>query len=219
MNKKVISIVFGILASSLMFISAPIAQAGDCSAEDPCNTYAMVNDAGVVTNVIVCQPSVCGSGVWAGSRVVLQVAANPETHENAGSIFGGENNKDKIVTVSSDNVFTVTESGQFSQKFVSPDITINKENTITTSMGYTIETKTVTTEIPNYNPIENTVDVLTVKAEEVTSNTQNTIIISESIVFENKKTQQEVQTIINDGSSLIFKRKIMMLMRLLGDWF
>jgi hypothetical protein len=97
------------LIATSVFISVVPAQAGECSAEDPCHTYAMVNDAGVVTNIIVCQPSVCGSGVWAGSRVVLQVVANPDTHLNQGGIFGGTDNKDKIVT-ESNGTFTITNN-------------------------------------------------------------------------------------------------------------
>ena len=54
-RKMKIKSVFGALAllATSVFISVAPAQAGECSAEDPCNTYAMVNDAGVVTNIIV----------------------------------------------------------------------------------------------------------------------------------------------------------------------
>ena len=34
-----------LVAASVLFISVAPAQAGECSAEDPCHTYAMVNDA------------------------------------------------------------------------------------------------------------------------------------------------------------------------------
>ena len=103
---KIKSIIGSILLTvgALAFVPAP-AYAGECSAEDPCHTYAMVNDSGVVTNIIVCQPSVCGSGTFAGSRVVPQVAANPETHQNQGGYLA---NPGSTPVVESNGRFTLT---------------------------------------------------------------------------------------------------------------
>jgi hypothetical protein len=94
-----------LVAASVLFISVAPAQAGECSAEDPCHTYAMVDGSGVVTNIIVCQPSVCGSGTFAGSRVVPQVAANPETHQNQGGYLS---NPGSTPVVESNGRFTLT---------------------------------------------------------------------------------------------------------------
>ena len=70
--------------SSALFISTSTASAGECSASDPCLTYAMLDSSGVVINIIVCQPSVCGGGTWDGKRVVPQVAATPEGQNQGG---------------------------------------------------------------------------------------------------------------------------------------
>lgn len=103
---KIKSIIGSILLSvgALAFVSAP-SYAGECSAEDPCLTYAMVNDAGTVTNIIVCQPSVCGSGTFAGSRVVPQVASNPVTHESQAGYLAGPNS---TPITESNGRFTIT---------------------------------------------------------------------------------------------------------------
>jgi hypothetical protein len=49
---------------------------GECSASNPCGTWAVIDSNNAVSNVIVCQPSVCGTGQLEDSRVVLQVPAN-----------------------------------------------------------------------------------------------------------------------------------------------
>jgi hypothetical protein len=88
-----------LIISSAFFISTTPASAAECSAEDPCMTFAEVDSSNVVVNVIVCQPSVCGSsGSWAGvhpgngNKLVPQVAANPVTHENMGGYRNGPGN-------------------------------------------------------------------------------------------------------------------------------
>jgi len=87
LKNKVFGTIFGVLASSLVFIAVPIsAQAGECSAADPCQTWAVV-EGGVVTNIIACQPSVCGSGRFDGKQVVLQTSADPVTHQATGGYY------------------------------------------------------------------------------------------------------------------------------------
>ena len=87
---KIKTILGGILLVlfSTFFISA--APADGCSVEDPCQTYAVMEDNKVV-NIIVCQPSVCGSGFFNNQRVVPQVAAD-STGQNRGGYWGTESN-------------------------------------------------------------------------------------------------------------------------------
>jgi hypothetical protein len=80
---------FTLFSLSLLPISSAAADSAPCTAEDPCQTWAVVNESGLVTNIIVCQPSVCGSGEFAGSKVVLQVPADPVTHQSQGGYYGG----------------------------------------------------------------------------------------------------------------------------------
>lgn len=99
-KSTIVSLVLTI--STAMFISAP-SYAGECSPQDPCQTYAMLDNAGVVTNVIVCQPSVCGSGFWNGQKVVPQVAADSSGNNRGGIYKSPEDGK----VVESNGVFTV----------------------------------------------------------------------------------------------------------------
>ena len=87
--KKIVVMMIALFCISLLPIHSSIADSGPCTAEDPCQTWAVVNESGLVTNIIVCQPSVCGSGEFAGSKVVLQVPADPVTHQSQGGYYGG----------------------------------------------------------------------------------------------------------------------------------
>ena len=98
MKKKiVIPLVFAIF--SAVITSAPQAIASECSAGDPCGTWAMLDSQGVVTNIIVCQASVCGGGTWAGQTVVPQVAPNPVTNQSQGGFWGTYDSSTKEFTV------------------------------------------------------------------------------------------------------------------------
>ena len=214
LKNKVIGTIFGVVTSSLVFIAVPVsAQAGECSAADPCHTYAMVNDAGVVTNIIVCQPSVCGSGYLDGSKVVLQVVANPVNNQNQGGIFGGVDNKDKIVT-ESNNVFTVKENDKVIETFAAPEINKNESVTITTSMLSNSEIKTVTLT----DNSKTTIEVKTVNATQTVVSENTSITSNENLALIGKKTEEQVVQIVNSGNYPIFKSKIAMLTRLLESW-
>jgi hypothetical protein len=76
-------LIFTILISMLSVVNVSQANA-NCTAENPCGVWAMLDNAGTVTNVIVCQPSVCGGGTFAGQTVVPQLPANPVTHDPTG---------------------------------------------------------------------------------------------------------------------------------------
>jgi len=87
--KKASLFALALISASLLPINSASADSDPCTAEDPCQTWAVVNETGLVTNIIVCQPSVCGSGEFAGSKVVLQVPADPVTHQSQGGYYGG----------------------------------------------------------------------------------------------------------------------------------
>jgi hypothetical protein len=105
--KKIRIILTGVLlTASFSLLSSTQAQASDCSAEDPCGTWAVVDGSGVVTNIIVCQPSVCGSGTFGGNKVVLQVPANKENHTSQGGYYNQE--PERAVTYNQQtNVFSM----------------------------------------------------------------------------------------------------------------
>jgi hypothetical protein len=83
--KKSLAIALNLVILSAVITSTPQAIASECSAADPCGTWAMLDPQGTVTNIIVCQASVCGSGTWAGQTVVPQVAPNPVTNDTYGT--------------------------------------------------------------------------------------------------------------------------------------
>ena len=139
-NKAFVTI-FSVIASSVMLVSAPsAANAGDCSPSDPCETWAMVDGSGTVTNIIVCQPSVCGSGYFGNSRVVRQVAAS-STGQNQGGWVNDSNN----------NISVTESSGTFTLANTSPVTSTNVEvngdaTTVVTTVVHESEAKTFTYE-------------------------------------------------------------------------
>jgi hypothetical protein len=217
-----IALIFG----ALTFASAP-AYAGECSAEDPCHTYAMVDGSGLVTNIIVCQPSVCGSGTFAGSRVVLQVVANPETHLSQGGIFGGTDNIDKRVT-ESNGTFTITNNNPIVTQEVIKE-TPNSGTQLQSSIGsgtqqsFTVADTAHTVGVITLHdkPIDQNIGA-TLTASEVNIETSTVVVgtvetstvivetitpvITESITFTERKTEKEVEDALEN--SVILKRNM-----------
>ena len=97
--KKKIAIALNLVILSAVITSVPQAIASECSPGDPCGTWAMLDSQGVVTNIIVCQASVCGGGTWAGQTVVPQVAPNPVTNQSQGGFWGTYDSSTKEFTV------------------------------------------------------------------------------------------------------------------------
>jgi hypothetical protein len=205
----------------------------DCSALNPCHTYAVVNLNGVVTNVIVCSAAVCGpSGEWAGimpsdtqcpgCSLVLQVAANPVTGAYQGAIFSSADSGKQITY--DQGTFTITDRNTY----VSQEVIIEEvdSSTVTTTLTATVEggpnqsftyDDTVGKSIDEIQltelPLENNVSA-TVSASEVTSTSTTT----ESIIFEERKTAEEVdQTLLQRNFNLL-RSKLDRLLHLLDGW-
>lgn len=227
LQNKVFGTIFGVIASSLVFIAVPVtANAGECSAEDPCHTYAMVNDSGLVTNIIVCQPSVCGSGTFAGSRVVLQVAANSETHKNQGGYYNPEGSGREVTE--SNGTFTMHQNNPVVNKDVE-----TLENNVTVSTSVTIAngpSKTFTYEDTigkNQNEVvmkENPLPLATsaeINIESVSTIESVTATVKENIIFKERKTEQEFVYTLNQSGFTLMNSRIARLSRLLGlgGWF
>jgi hypothetical protein len=211
-------LVFAISVSLFSVFNISIANA-DCTASDPCGTWAMLDGQGTVTNVIVCQASVCGGGTWAGQTVVPQVAANPITHDpyGTGSYIG---NVEQGTSVSyAEGIFTITENTNITNSFVE----VNGENTTTSrvqipvsqrSFRYEDTIEKVYGEVI-MNPVlidENSLTNVYVKQ----TNLINTV--QESINFDKRKTSEEIrQTFVDNGLNLLIS-KINVLISLLGTW-
>jgi hypothetical protein len=216
LKNKVIGTVLSVIASSFVFISVPeLANAAECSAADPCSTYAMLDSSGVVINIIVCQPSVCGSGQFAGHRVVLQVAANPQTNDTTGT-GGYTTNLDQgvVVTLSNDNVFTVKKDEVVTQTISVPEVqtqNTNNTTTVTTTsiQAQFIDTNTVKVDATQTNNSNTTM---------VDSTTNNVNTVTENIVFEERKTEQEVSVMLVERNFNLLLSKINRLLALLDGW-
>ena len=228
LKNKVIGTTLGVIASFFVFISVPeIANAGECSAADPCLTYAMLDSAGTVINIIVCQPSVCGSGIWDGRKVVPQVAATPEgknqggyynpsgsgrevTHSNG--TFTMNNNVaatvvDVVVNTTVD-VVTNTTSTETST------VTVSKSAGNASTFSYEDTIGKPTSEISfNTLPLPNNTSA-TVSATDISSISTTT----ESTTFEERKTAEEVSSILIQRNLTLLQSKISRLLALLDAW-
>ena len=197
LKNKVIGTIFGVIASSFVFISVPeLASAGECSTEDPCQTYAVV-EGGTVTNIIVCQPSVCGSGTFNGKQVVLQRPADPVTNQSQGGYLGSPNNP--VTYNSEQKTFTQNES-TWSVPQTNTQVVVE---TITATGA--VETTTLTAAI---NPEGLKTNPATISA------TQGEL--SESKTFNESKTSLEVEIAIQD--SVIMKKYLNKFLQLLRGW-
>ena len=145
-----IKAVFGgalLVLFSMFFISS--SSAGECSVEDPCQTYAIM-DGNTVANIIVCQPSVCGSGFIGGKKVIPQVAAD-STGENRGGYRGTESNGTFTISQSDpvntreeiiDEVkFSVTMQGELKSTMTFEDTVNKSSNEWLTPVPLAVDTK------------------------------------------------------------------------------
>jgi hypothetical protein len=218
-KNKVITTIVSVIASSFLFIAVPeAATAAPCSASDPCQTYAMVDNANSVINVIVCQPSVCGSGTFAGYRVVLQVAANPQTNDPTGT--SGQMTKpeeNKVVTLSDNGTFTVKQNEVVTQTIAVPEVqTQITNNTTTTTTTTSIQAQFIDTSTGSVKiDASQTIDSTTVTSVS-TVNSTNTV--KETVTFEERKTGQEVSAIIVEKNLTLLQSRINKLLILLSGW-
>ena len=177
-------------------------------------TYAVVDSSGIVTNVIVCQISVCGSSgswggtmpndtPWAGQRLVLQVPANPVTGQNQGAFMGTPENPVKYDSQA--------------QVFTQGSAPITRSETIET----TTVTATVHSDTVSFGP-SSFVDGQMQFTPVVTSNTGATISATEGLVkemamFETPKTRAQLQTAITN-KLLVIQKYLNRFYTLLNGW-
>ena len=118
------------VASLISFIPANAHE--ECSSQNPCMTYAEVDNSGKVINVIVCQPSVCdaawgGTNPNSGNRLVPQVAA-----DSNGNNRGGYNSSPEVSVTESQGTFTIADSRDNSVKTIQkPDVQTDVSATTT----------------------------------------------------------------------------------------
>ena len=211
-------LVFTILISMFSVINVSQANA-TCTAGDPCGTWAMLDSQGVVTNVIVCQASVCGGGTWDGQTVVPQVAPNPVTNDTTGQgsyIGNAENN---ISVVYSEGTFTIYENTIINKSIVEN----NNEVTTTSEVSIPVSAKSFTYEDTigkSYENIEISPVSFNENIETIVKVTETNLIntISESSSFYERKTTKAIEEIFVNNNLNLLLSKIQTLISLLGSW-
>lgn len=211
-------LVFTILISMLSVVNVSQANAG-CTAENPCGTWAMLDSQGAVTNVIVCQASVCGGGTWAGQTVVPQVAPNPVTHDTTGqgSYIGNAQNNTSVVY--SEGTFTIYENTIINKGIVEN----NNDVTTISEVSIPVSAKSFTYEDTigkSYGNVEMNPTVFNDNAETIVKVTETNLIdtIIESSSFYERKTTQEIEKTFVENNLNLLLSKIQTLISLLGNW-
>lgn len=208
MKKNIKYLILSIFAFGLFSISP--ANAGDCSEEDPCGTWAVISETGIVLNIIVCQPSVCGSGTFDNKRVVLQVPANPVTHESQGGWIAPPS-PDQITGVTqvtyneNKNEFTLKNKVEIVKvQVVTTNVNTDEESVDTLHTKVSINNKTtfipteLTGTLPTMkpvadNPLENDSSA-TISVTSTVVNSQTTIV--EEYTFVTPQTSSQINEVI-----------------------
>jgi hypothetical protein len=183
--------------------------AGQCNASNPCGTWAVLDNSNTVTNVIVCQTAVCGSGTFANKPVVLQVPAS-ESGQPQGSVFVENPTPEQVVKYDpSTNTFT-----QGTVSFAAPVVRTEKVDSATL-------TATINSELRTFSP-NSFVDGQMKFTPVVTSNTSATISVIEGLtremaMFETPKTREQLQTAIVN-KLLVIQKYLHRYYVLLGGW-
>jgi len=217
MKNKMLIMIFVI--SILSFVPNNIGYASECSPADPCGGWAMIDSGGEVTNIIVCQASVCGGGMFAGKKVVPQTAPNSITHDTTGA--GG--------FMSSETVKVTENSGTFTVRY--PGDVTKTETEIVDNGNTRFDISTTVSEVASSFRYEDTINKeyvgFNMREAEPSDNTKATISVKktsgssleeESSVFEERKTYDEInQRFIQKNLNLLLS-KIQNIIKMLNQW-
>jgi len=237
-NRIILPLVFAIL--SAVITSAPQAIANQCSPSDPCGTWAMLDPQGTVTNIIVCQASVCGGGTWAGQTVVQQVAPNPVTHESQGGYWGTYDQSTKEFTVDRsgpNQTPASTQTNSETRTNTDTDGAVTSTTTIeatTPSVAKTFKYEDTVKDASEFDekgqPI-NGWDQRYLKDKELPANSPATIKVtkayveneleqlkSESMTLVNRMTEGELTDAAKAENKTLIIENIMSVVRLLNTW-
>jgi hypothetical protein len=202
MKNKLKIIILSVL--TLLVVNISIARADQ--------TYAVLDSNGNVTNIIVCG-SACASGEFGGSRVVPQVAADPVTNENRGGFWYGpgtttyDSNSGTFTAV--DNRVVVTSvSEEENGETITSSATINGGATTQFKYSDTIGNNLFTRNGFIYGYSENTSASVSVNKGGIT----------ESLDFDKRKTENQIQQSIQNSGLTLLNSKVQTLISLLGTW-
>ncbi len=240
--KKKLAIALNLTILGAVITSAPKAIASECSSADPCGVWAMLDPQGTVTNIIVCQASVCGGGTWAGQTVVPQVAPNPVTNDTTGT--GGywgtydSNTKEFTVDRNGPNQTPVqTQTNSETRIETNADGAVSSTTTIETTTPAVAKTFKYEDTIKDPNDFDkngqpiNGWDQRYLKDKELPNNSPANIkvvkeyiedemarIKSESMTLVNRMTEGELTEAVKAENKTLIMENIMSVVRLLNSW-
>ena len=234
MKKKISVIATMLLVSSTLGLGINQAKAdpGSCDASNPCGTWAVVNNAGVVTTTIVCQEAVCGAtGSWHGKMpqgdflcsscsLVLQLPPDPVTHDTHGSGFFTDTSQ----PITPDNIVTYDSKTSSFYKGQAPVVVKTEtfdDGTSLTTLQTTVMSNKVTFKSSDF---QNGEMKFTPVIDETTGATlyiyqyKDAFETVQQLTFDSPKTKEEIQNamLFNDFSLMFYYWDNFVLM--LGDW-
>lgn len=204
-----LSLLISTIASSIAIVTPAYAGNGTCESSDPCGNWAIVDNTGVVTSVIVCQQSVCGGGEYLGQKAVMQTAPNAETHDTSGT--GGYRSSESSIVTESNGIFTM--------HLPYPVTTVDNESGVITTVSVSETAHTITFRDPdgkNYaspvftpgTPSENTSAEISVKDLDK----------EEKIKFSSRKSSNEMTVEMLKQQVSLIVSKINLIIERLGLW-
>jgi hypothetical protein len=218
MKTKASLIIIGLISSLISVVGISSANA-ECNASDPCGTWAMLDTQGVVTNVIVCQASVCGGGTWAGQTVVPQVAPNPVTHDTTGQGSYIGNKEAGTAVTYSDNRFNIVESSTIVREQTDVDnnsTSVSRVEIPVTSKSFSYE-DTINKSYGNVS--------MSIGLVDESKDTKISVLKSsddgseyESTNFSERKTVEELKSDVAFKNLTLLMSKIQTLINLLKGW-
>lgn len=184
--------------------------AGQCNQSNPCGTWAVLDNNNKVTNVIVCQPSVCNSGTFNNNKVVLQVPAD-SSGKPQGSVFTNNPTPDQVVTYDPDkNMFT-----QGSANFPAPNTTRTETidtTTLTVSISSNVRTfssNSLVNGVMQFTPVVSSTTGAQLFASDGSTD--------ETTTFDSPQTRYQIQASVENKLRLI-QRYLSRFYSLLTGW-
>jgi hypothetical protein len=208
-------------------------------------TYAVVNSAGVVTNIIVCGPAVCGpngswGGImpsdtpWAGQQLVLQVPVHTETGKSLGGYLGTPENPVKydsqaqvftqgsastpISVTRSEIVDTTTLVAEINSNTVTfgPNSVVDNQMQFTPVVDETTSARITATQLSGET--RTVTRVITNSVGETSTVTSIEFVpIVESILFATPQTVEQIRASLTNDLAML-RANLNRLIALLKDW-
>ena len=235
----IISLLTALMTAVITSSPPAIAQ---CTASDPCGTWAMLDPQGTVTNIIVCQASVCGGGTWAGQTVVPQVAPNPVTNDTygTGGYWGTYDSNTREFTVDRNGPNQTpasTQTNSETRTATDPDGAVTSTTTIEATTPLVAKTFKYEDTVKDASEFDekgqpiNGWDQRHLKDKELPANSPATVKVtkayienelekfkSESLTLAQRMTEGELTEVAKAENKTLIIENIMSVVRLLNSW-